>query len=99
MARVLVVEDEEDVRDLMLLHLGREGHDSIGVEDSEKASGLLKKEKFDLAILDWMLPGESGLDLCKKLYGKVPVLMVTARADPADIVLGLEMGAEDYITK
>ena len=99
-AKVLVVEDEEDVRNLMLLHLQRDGHQATGLEDSEKALQALQNPKnFDLVILDWMLPGLSGLELCKRLAGKLPILMVTARADTADIVLGLEMGADDYLTK
>jgi len=99
--RVLVVEDEEDVRNLILLQLTREGYESVGVEDSEKALALINDstQNFDLYILDWMLPGLSGLDLCKRIAGQKPVLMVTARADTTDIVLGLEMGADDYITK
>ena len=98
-ARILVVEDERDVKDLMLLHLKREGHEATGVENGEEALKLLGENNYDLAILDWMLPGMSGLDICRKIAGKVPVLMVTARADTSDIVLGLEMGADDYITK
>ncbi len=98
-SKILVVEDERDVKDLMLLHLKREGHTATGVENGEEALKLLSENKYDLAILDWMLPGMSGLDICKKIAGKVPVLMVTARADTSDIVLGLEMGADDYITK
>lgn len=99
MSRVLVVEDEKDVKDLILLHLRREGHDATGVENGEEALKYVNDGKYDLAVLDWMLPGLSGLDLCKKVAGKLPVLMVTARADAADIVLGLEMGADDYVTK
>jgi len=100
-ARVLVVEDETDVRNLMLLQLQREGYKATGVEDSEKALQLIKEnpEGFDLLVLDWMLPGLSGLELCKRIYGRMPILMVTARADSSDIVLGLEMGADDYLTK
>lgn len=98
-AKVLLVEDERDVKDLMLLHLKREGYDVVGVENGEEALRLLNSESFDIAVLDWMLPGVSGLELCKKIGGKMPVLMVTARADSADIVVGLEMGADDYITK
>lgn len=98
-ARVLVVEDEEDVRDLMLLHLERDGFAAVGVENGEKALALLDQENFQLLVLDWMLPGLSGLELCKKLKGRYPILMVTARADASDIVLGLEMGADDYVTK
>jgi two-component system phosphate regulon response regulator PhoB len=97
--RVLVVEDESDIRGLMTMHLGREGFDVIAAEDGEKALKLVSEGKFDLAVLDWMLPGVSGLEICKKLAGRVPILMVTARADAADIVLGLEMGADDYVTK
>jgi DNA-binding response OmpR family regulator len=106
-AKVLVVEDEVDVRNLMLLHLAREGYEGVGVEDGEKALALINQSsklgqsetKYDLAILDWMLPGISGLELCKRFYGRMPILMVTARADSSDIVLGLEVGADDYITK
>lgn len=98
-SRILVVEDEKDVKDLMLLHLKREGYQTFGVEHGEEALALLNQESFDLVVLDWMLPEVSGLEICKKLQQKLPVLMVTARADASDIVLGLEMGADDYITK
>jgi two-component system, OmpR family, phosphate regulon response regulator PhoB len=107
-ANVLVVEDERDVRDLMSLHLKREGHDVTAVEDGEEALKIIHARHFDLVVLDWMLPGVSGLEICKRLRNagqsgatssQIPVLMVTARADTADIVLGLEMGADDYITK
>lgn len=97
--RVLIVEDEADIRQLMQMHLSREGLEVLAAENGEKGLQLLGEEKFDLAVLDWMLPGLSGLDLCRKIAGKVPVLMVTARADTSDIVLGLEVGADDYITK
>lgn len=99
LSKILVIEDEKDVKDLMLLHLKREGHDALGVENGEEALTLLNHQNYDLAILDWMLPGLSGLELCKKINGKFPILMVTARADTSDIVLGLEMGADDYLTK
>ena len=97
--RVLVVEDENDVRDLMLVHLKREGLQAVAVDNGEDALKLLANEKFDLAILDWMLPGVSGLEICKQFRDTLPILMVTARADTADVVLGLEMGADDYVTK
>jgi two-component system phosphate regulon response regulator PhoB len=102
---ILVVEDERDVRDLMMLHLKREGYKASAVENGEDGLKLLQGGGWDLVILDWMLPGVSGLEICKKIRsqegekGQLPVLMVTARADTADIVLGLEMGADDYITK
>ena len=98
-SKILVVEDEKDVQDLMVLHLKREGYETLSVENGEDALRLLTENQYDLVVLDWMLPGLSGLDVCKSLNGKLPVLMVTARADTADIVLGLEMGADDYITK
>ena len=98
-SRILVVEDEKDVKDLMLLHLKREGYEIFGVEHGEEALVLLNKQIYDLVVLDWMLPEVSGLEICKRLQQKFPVLMVTARADTSDIVLGLEMGADDYITK
>ncbi len=97
------MEDEADIRELMTLHLKREGISVIGVENGEGALELLEtrldRDPFDLVVLDWMLPGVSGLEICKKIQGRFPILMVTARADAADIVLGLEMGADDYVTK
>ena len=100
-ARILVVEDEMDVQELMILHLKREGNEATAVENGEDALKVLQGSAtgFDLAVFDWMLPGISGLDLCKRFGGQMPILMVTARSDAADIVLGLEMGADDYITK
>lgn len=103
--KVLIVEDEKDIADLMTLHLKREGIEVEVAENGEQAFSLIEKCEFNLLILDWMLPGISGLDICKKIrqgegYTKdVPVLLVTARAQTTDIVLGLEMGADDYITK
>ncbi len=102
--RILVVEDEADVRELMLMHLKREGIEAEGVDNGEEALRRFRERSFDLAVLDWMLPGLSGLEICKSLrYGsntpRIPILMVTARAESADIVRGLESGADDYITK
>ncbi len=106
-SNILVVEDEKDISELMALHLKREGHEVSTVENGEDALGLLGKNRYDLVVLDWMLPGLSGLELCKKLRAQretattpaMPIFMVTARAHTSDIVLGLEMGADDYITK
>lgn len=100
--RLLVVEDEADVRDLLVLHLRREG---LEVDTSEHGDDAIKKiaaGNYDLLVLDWMLPGTSGLEICRRLREKgsaLPILMVTARADASDIVLGLETGANDYVTK
>jgi two-component system phosphate regulon response regulator PhoB len=104
MLRALIVEDERDVRDLMSLHLKREGVDVAAVENGEEALRLLAVEKFALVVLDWMLPGVSGLEICKRLRSSVQterasILMVTARADSADVIAGLDAGADDYITK
>ena len=97
--RVLVVEDEADIRELMLLHLKREQCETAWAEDGESALALIAGQSFDLIVLDWMLPRLSGLEVCKRLKRQVPVLMVTARADAVDIVDGLDAGADDYVTK
>ncbi len=98
--RILVVEDSVDIRELMLLHLERAGYQTVSASNGEDAMKFIQSdEKFDLVVLDWMLPGLSGIDVCRKIQRKIPVLMATARALPDDIVLGLESGADDYITK
>lgn len=103
--KVLVVEDEKDIKDLMALHLARDKYEVDATQNGEEARRLLRQNKYDLLVLDWMLPGMSGLDLCKEIrLGKtgtpqIPLLMVTARTNEADIILGLEMGADDYLTK
>ncbi len=103
--RVLVVEDEKDIADLMVLHLKREGLEVDCVDNGEEALKMIPQKSYDLLVVDWMLPGLSGLELCKKLRNdgalssQVPILMVTARAQSTDIVVGLEMGADDYLTK
>jgi len=104
MLRALIVEDERDVRELMSLHLKREGVEVVAVENGEEALKLLGADSFALVILDWMLPGVSGLEICKRLRSsaaskRVSILMVTARADTADVIAGLDAGADDYITK
>jgi DNA-binding response OmpR family regulator len=102
-SQVLVLEDEADVRELLVLHLKREGYQVHAFEDAEEALAAIQKTKFDLLILDWMLPKMSGLDVCKKVRTEykitVPILILTARADTMDKVLGLEIGADDYLTK
>jgi DNA-binding response OmpR family regulator len=104
-SKILVVEDEKDIAELMVLHLKRDGLEVECVDNGEEALKLLGARNYNLLVLDWMLPGISGLDICKKLRtengpaSQVPILMVTARAQTADIVLGLEIGADDYLTK
>lgn len=99
--RVLLIEDENDIRELVTLHLKREGYEVDSAENGEDGMRFIANSRYDLVVLDWMLPGISGLDLCKRLRAQstTPVLMLTARTDAADIVLGLEVGADDYVTK
>ncbi len=102
--RVLVVEDDPNIRDLVLLHLGLEGFTAESAADGNEALRLAKAEPFDLIVLDVMLPGLDGVTVCRairrdSINGDVPVLMLTARRDESDKVLGLESGADDYLTK
>lgn len=100
--QVLVVEDELEIRELISLLLLRQGHSVQQCGSAVEAAQLLRRQKFDLIILDWMLPQMSGVELLKEIRASglsVPVLMVTAKSDPEDIILGLESGADDYVTK
>jgi DNA-binding response OmpR family regulator len=101
--RVLVVEDEPEIRELIILHLIREGLKVDGAESAEEAMSLISQNKYALIALDWMLPGQSGVAFAKELrqiyQSQLSILMVTARADTQDIVDGLEAGADDYLTK
>jgi two-component system phosphate regulon response regulator PhoB len=103
-ARVLVVEDEADIRDLIVLHLTREGHRVEATGNGADALQLLEANEFDLVVLDWMLPEKSGLEILKELrknrgHEGVAVLMVTAKGANSDLVMGLENGADDYLVK
>jgi two-component system KDP operon response regulator KdpE len=103
-SRVLVVEDEAHIRELIQLHLGLEGLEIEAVADGQEALVRANSQRFDLMILDIMLPGIDGLAVCRAvrregLNQDVPILMLTARSDESDKVLGLESGADDYLTK
>jgi two-component system phosphate regulon response regulator PhoB len=104
-SRVLVVEDEQDIQDLLVLHLKREGFEVIACADGASAWKHLNETDFSLIVLDWMLPGGlSGIEIARQLREKrkgdpMSVLMLTARVADADIVAGLEAGADDYVTK
>jgi DNA-binding response OmpR family regulator len=103
-AKILVVEDETDIRDLIVLHLSREGHQVESCGNGLEASRILAEDSYDLLVLDWMLPEKSGLEILKDLrkthsHEKMAVLMVTAKGASSDLVLGLENGADDYLTK
>ena len=102
--RVLIVEDEPNIRELVSLHLGLEGYACEGVGDGRTALGRVEAERFDLLVLDLMIPGVDGLALCRavrngRLNQDVPILMLTARREESDKVVGLESGADDYLTK
>ncbi len=101
---VLVVEDEKDIRELIAIHLSREGLTVVPAGDGEEALAKLRAASHDLLLVDWMLPGMSGLEIAKAAradsrHRTTPILMVTARTEAADIVAGLEAGADDYVTK
>ncbi len=102
--KVLVVDDEEDILELVRYHLDREGYDVICAETGEKALQKAKAGGIDLVVLDLMLPGMDGLEVAKRLKkdgqtGHIPIVMLTAKGEEADVVAGLELGADDYITK
>jgi len=106
MGHILIIEDEQDIRDLMSFQLKALGHQVSTVDSADKAVSLLEKgDRFNLMIVDWMLPGTlSGLEFTRRLrahkdYKEVPVIMVTALTQPENIVAGLDAGADDYITK
>ncbi len=101
---ILVVDDEEDIRELVELNLSREGYRVLMCESGERALAQAVSQKPDLIILDLMLPGMDGLEVCRRLKAdsitrQMPVVMLTAKGEEADIVAGLELGADDYVTK
>ncbi|MCB1908360.1 MAG: phosphate regulon transcriptional regulator PhoB [Rhodocyclaceae bacterium] len=101
---ILVVEDEPAIQQLLSATLTRAGHDVIRADDGEHAMRLLNEALPDLVLLDWMLPGRSGIDIARRLRTEertraIPIIMLTARGDEQDKVSGLEVGADDYVTK
>ena len=103
-AKVLVVEDEPNIRELVCLHLGLEGYACEGVGDGKEALKRAEADRFDLMVVDLMIPGIDGISLTRAVRNgranhDVPILMLTARRDESDRVLGLESGADDYLTK
>ena len=101
MAKILVVEDEAGVSELVTMYLKKEGFEVIQVFDGEEALQKLRKQPFDLVILDIMLPGKDGFEICREVrkFSRVPIIMLTARDEEIDRVVGLEIGADDYISK
>jgi phosphate regulon transcriptional regulator PhoB len=101
---VLVVDDEKDLVDLVGFNLEKEGFSVLKALDGEKALELVRTKRPDLVVLDLMLPGVKGLDVCRILRGRpetaaLPIIMLTARGEEVDKIVGLEMGADDYVTK
>src|SRR6476646_8008638 len=101
MATILVVEDEVDLNNLVRSHLEAEGHTVHQTFDGPGALKLVEEMGPDLIILDWMLPGMDGLSVCRQVRQRhlTPILMLTARSEEIDRVLGLEVGADDYVVK
>jgi DNA-binding response OmpR family regulator len=101
MATVLVVDDEPIVRDVVVRYLEREGYATLEAGDGDDARRLVEREAPDLVVLDVMLPGTDGLELCRWIRSRsaLPVIMLTARGEEADRIVGLELGADDYVTK
>jgi two-component system, OmpR family, response regulator MtrA len=100
-AQVLIAEDEPVAAAMVAAALKGEGFDVVQVEDGESALQKALAGAFDLVVLDWMLPGMTGLDVCRTLRERsdVPILMLTGRTDESDVVRALELGADDYVTK
>ena len=102
--KILVVDDEEDILELVRYNLARDGYRVVCAASGEQALSRAKSEPFDLIVLDLMLPGIDGLEVAKRLKNKpetrhIPIIMLTAKGEEADIVTGLELGADDYVTK
>ena len=101
MSTVLVVDDEPIVRDVVVRYLERDGHRTLEAGSGDEARRLLEREPPSLVVLDVMLPGISGLELCRwiRARSEVPIVMLTALGEEADRIVGLELGADDYLTK
>ena len=101
MTKVLVVDDEPTIREIVVGYLEREGFTTLEAADGNRARELLEREAPDLVVLDVMLPGTDGLELCRwiRARSRLPVIMLTARGEESDRIVGLELGADDYVTK
>ena len=102
--KILVVDDEADIRELVRLNLTREGYEVSDCESGEQALSLSRSKGPDLVVLDLMLPGIDGLEVCKRLKAdpktaQIPIVILTAKGEEADVVAGLEVGADDYVAK
>jgi two-component system phosphate regulon response regulator PhoB len=103
-AKIVVIEDEEAISQLVAYNLEKEGFTVATCMDGDEAMVVIDEEKPDLVLLDWMLPNVSGIEVCRRMRGRIdtrdiPVIMLTARGEEEDRVRGLELGADDYVTK
>lgn len=101
MAKILVVDDEPNIREVVGLYLERDGHTVISASNGNEALKLYERVRPDLVVLDLMLPGVSGLEVCRRIQAerRVPLIMLTARGEEEDRIIGLGLGADDYVTK
>ncbi len=102
--RIVVIEDEPDILEVMRYNLTREGYDVLSCENGEEGLAMVRAESPDLVVLDLMLPGQDGIEICRILKQEeatrfIPIIMVTAKGEESDVVLGLGVGADDYLTK
>jgi two-component system phosphate regulon response regulator PhoB len=102
--RLLLVEDDRALADLLIWHFSREGYEIVRTADGDEALLLAEEQPPDLVILDWMIEGVSGIEVCRRLRRRaspahVPIIMLTARGEESDRIRGLETGADDYVTK
>ena len=100
-ARILLVDDEQSIQTLLSYPLRKDGYDVVHAADGREALDRFDEQTFDLVVLDVMLPKVDGLEVCRRLRSRsaVPIIMLTARSEEIDKVVGLELGADDYITK
>lgn len=100
--KIMVLDDDQELRAMLARYLNEQGFVTRAVSDASQLDRLLQREPFDLLVLDLMMPGEDGLTVCRRLRAQgetIPIIMLTARGDPVDRIVGLEMGADDYLAK
>lgn len=100
--KIVIVDDDTRIRDLLRRYLSQEGFDPLLAEDGRALDKIMQRETIDLVVLDWMLPGEDGLSICRRLRAagvKTPIIMLTAKGEDVDRIAGLEIGADDYLGK
>ncbi len=102
--QVLIVDDERAIREMVCLALSSEGYQCLEASDAHKAEAVLREQAPDMILLDWMMPGVSGVDFARSLRRKdetrhIPIIMLTAKAEEEDMIRGLDSGADDYLTK